>query len=202
MKISISTNIAQVRKGLLDVQKKQVPFIAATALNDVAFKARASITAQMPSIFDKQPARFTLQAIAVEKATKTTQAARVYVRPAQAEYLRFTEAPGARFPRAGGSLPIPVNMPLNASGNIPRNKIKQLAGKPGYFVGTVHGVRGLYQRPKDRKNGHLKLLARFVPSEHFDKPKLKFAERVDAVVRAEIEGALQTALAKALATAK
>jgi hypothetical protein len=31
---------------------------------------------------------------------------------------------------------------------------------------------------------------------------LKFAERVDAVVKAEIEGALQRAMAKALASAK
>lgn len=205
MKINISSNIEQVRKGLFDFQRRQIPFIAATALNDVAFKARASITAQMPSIFDKKPTAFTTRAIAVDKATKAAPTVRVYVRDAQAEYLQFTEAPGTRFPRAGGgSLPIPVDIPTNASGNIPRNKIAQLLAKPGYFIATIKGVRGLYQRPSksNRKTGQLKLLARFVTSKHFDKPKLHFAERVEVVVEAEIDGALQRALVKALASAR
>ena len=203
MKINISSNVGQVRKSLFEFQKKQVPFIAATALNDVAFKARASIIGQMPSIFDKKPTTFTLQAIAVDKATKSDLTATVRVKDAQAAYLKFTEAPGTRVPINGGSLPIPVNIQTNASGNIPRNKIAQVLTKPGYFVATIKGVRGVYQRPgKGNKTGKLKLIALLVTSEHFDKPKLQFVERVDAVVQAEIEGALQRALAKALASAR
>ena len=204
MKISISSNVAEVRKSLFDFQRRQIPFLAATALTDVAFKARASLVAQMPSIFHKKPTRFTMQAIAVDKATKSDLTATVRVKDAQAAYLKFTEAPGTRFPLNGGSLPIPVNMPTNASGNIPRNKIAQLQKKPGYFIATIKGVKGLYQRPakSDRKTGKTKLIALFVASEKFDKPKLQFVERVEAVVKAEIDGALQRALVKALASAK
>jgi hypothetical protein len=203
MKISISSNIAAVRKSLTDdFQRKQLPFATAAALNDVAFTAQRSIQSQMAtSIFDKKPTAFTTHSIAVDKATKSDPTATVRVKDAQAEYLKFTEAPGTRTPLNGGSLPVPVGIPVNASGNIPRKRIAQLAAKPRYFIATVKGTKGLYQRPTDRKQP-LKLMATFVKAKHFDKPKLKFAERVDAVVKAEIEGALQRAMAKALASAK
>jgi hypothetical protein len=51
---------------------------------------------------------------------------------------------------------------------LPKRTAK-LAAKPGYFVGTIHGVHGVWRRPKAGQGGagtygnHLTLLARFVP---------------------------------------
>jgi hypothetical protein len=197
IRINVSADIERAVRGLREVERKQIPFATAQALTATAKHAQASITAQLPSIFDR-PTAFTMRAIAIEAARKNKPTAAVFVRPIQAEYLALEETGGFRRARKS-VIPQPVAIGLNAYGNIPRNKIAQLARKPSYFIGTIKGVQGLYRRPEkaDRKAGHLQLLARFVPGWSI-KPKFKFIERVTADVRKTLPAAMQQALDKAL----
>jgi hypothetical protein len=197
IKINVSSDVAKLTRHLRDVEQRQIPFATATALTAVAKHAQASITAQLPSIFDR-PTPFTMRAIGMTPARKSDLTATVLVKPLQARYLELEETGGFRTSVSGKSLPEPIAIQTNQFGNIARGKIAQLAGKPGYFIGTVKGVKGLYQRPK---RGAMKLLARFVTGWAI-KPKFRFVERVDADVRQTLPAAMRVALAKALSTAR
>jgi hypothetical protein len=200
--INVSADIKRLTKHLDDIQRRQIPFATARALTITAKHAQAAITAQLPSIFDAKgaPTPFTLRAIASTPARKADLTATVFVRPMQARYLELEETGGQRTSATGKALPEPIAIGTNAYGNIPRKKIAQLAAKPGYFVGTVKGVAGLYQRPKNR-NQPLKLLARFVTGWAI-KAKFGFAARVTKDVRQTLPGAMKAAIDKALSTAK
>lgn len=195
--IKVATDVAKLTSHLRDIEQRQIPFATATALTAVAKHAQASITAQLPSIFDR-PTPFTMRAIGMTPARKSDLTATVLVRPLQARYLELEETGGFRTSVSGKSLPEPIAIPTNAYGNIPRGKIAQLATKPGYFIGTIKGVKGLYQRPK---RGAMRLLARFVTGWSI-KPKFRFAERVGIDVRATLPAAMRAALDKALSTAR
>jgi hypothetical protein len=197
IKINVSSDVKRLTAHLRQIEQKHIPFATAVALTNVARHAQASVTTQLPSIFDR-PTPFTLRAIASSPAKKSDLTATVFVRPLQARYLELEETGGERTSATGKSLPEPIAIALNAYGNIPRNKIAQLAQKPGYFFATVKGVKGLYQRPK---NGPLKLLARFVTGWSI-KPVFHFKDRVAADVSKTLPGAMKAALDKALSTAR
>lgn len=197
IKINVSADVSRLTAHLRSIEQKQIPFATAQALTAVAKHAQASVTVQLPSIFDR-PTPFTMRAIASTSARKSDLTATVFVRPMQARYLELEETGGFRTSATGKSLPEPIAIPVNKFGNIPRNKIAQLATKPNYFIGTIGSVRGLYQRSK---NGPLKLMARFVAGWSI-KPKFKFAERVTVDVRKTIPAAMRQAIDKALTTAR
>lgn len=191
--IKVSSDVARLTAHLREIERKHIPFATALALTATARHAQAALTAQLPSIFDR-PTPFTVRAIASTPATKANQTATVFVRPIQAAYLALEETGGFRTSATGKSLPEPITIGVNQYGNIPRNKIATLAQKPGYFVGTVKGIKGLYQRPK---TGALKLLARFVTGWAI-KPKFRFGERVTIDVRHTLPSATRAAIDKAL----
>jgi hypothetical protein len=195
--IKVSADVGRLTSHLRKIEREQIPFATAQALTTTAKHAQATLTAQLPSIFDR-PTPFTMRAIGMTPARKSDLTATVLVRPLQARYLELEETGGFRGSVSGKSLPEPIAIPTNAYGNIPRNKIAQLAAKPGYFIGTIKGVKGLYQRPK---RGALRLLARFVTGWAI-RPKFRFAERVGADVRQTLPAAMRAALAKALSTAR
>lgn len=66
---------SEVERALRDV-KQQVPFALSVAINDVAWKARETLRATLPSHLMLRNA-FTLSGITVEKGTKTTLDAKV-----------------------------------------------------------------------------------------------------------------------------
>jgi hypothetical protein len=196
IQINVSADIEKATRHLTALEKRHIPFATALALTEVAKHAQATVTAQLPSIFDR-PTPFTLRAIGMTPATKTNQTATVLVKPLQAEYLNLEETGGERTARSGKSLPEPAAIGLNQYGNIARNKIAQLVGKPGYFIGTVKGVRGLYKRPVKGKAGPLQLMARFVPGWSI-KPVFHFKDRVAADVARTLPGAMKRALDRAI----
>jgi hypothetical protein len=197
IRINVSSDVARLTSHLRQLEAKQIPFATASALTAVAKQAQASETARLPNIFDR-PTPFTMRAIGITAARKSDLTASVFVKPLQARYLELEETGGVRKAVSGKSLPVPMGIPLNTYGNIARNKISQLAAKPGYFIGTSKGVKGLYQRTKA---GPVKLLARFVLGWAI-KPKFHFQRDVTADVRKALPSAMRTALDRALNTAR
>ena len=197
--VKIQVDIKPVVRMLTDVQKKQVPFAAAQAINDVAFQAMRAERAGMSEVF-KHPRPFTQRApIVSQKAKKGSLSAIVSVNPAAERYLDPYEFGGRRaLPGKGMALINPVDIKLDAYGQI-RGKPSAIAGRTNVFVGDVRTkqgpVRGFWRR---LKNHHLQLLIRFTRVTDAKK-HLDFVKRGERVVQARFQVAFSTAMAKALA---
>ncbi len=143
-----------------DRVRREIRKATAAALTETARKAEQHVKLQLPKVFDR-PTPFTQRAPAHARARETENPieARVYIRPIQREYLRLQVTGGTR--RAGGSgLLVPRGARLNRYGNLPRGYLKRMLSRPDTFVGTVAGVRGLWQRA-GRGRRRLKLLVAF-----------------------------------------
>lgn len=77
MKVSVSTNIAELTADLNKMQREQLPFATAVALTKVAQRVKAAEVKVMARNFDR-PTRFTLNSLFVQQATKRRQEARVW----------------------------------------------------------------------------------------------------------------------------
>lgn len=200
----------------LEAAKGQVRFAAALALTTTAKDGQAEVTGAMSTTFDK-PTRFTMNAVTIIPARKTSLQAWVIVKDRQAEYLVMQETGGTRQPRPGKPINIPVNIRTNQSGNIPRGAIKRALARPDTFVAsgktpeTRHLPPGIYKRhekPKGRtragtarKARRPELLVDFERQAVY-RPRFRFEQRVVRVVANKWQGNFVQALQRALATAR
>ena len=67
MQININTNIKEVTKGMSSIQKKQIPFAAANAINTTLFELRKEMAKQTIKKLDR-PTPFTQRGFLVDKA--------------------------------------------------------------------------------------------------------------------------------------
>jgi hypothetical protein len=196
MKPDFRADFRPMTRALDDLARKQVPFAAARALNDTAAAAQIAVRRQLPSIFDR-PTPFTMNSIGVQRATKATLEARVFVKDKQAEYLELQETGGTRQPKKRAIL-LPRLIRRNQYGNMPRGAVAAARAKPATFSGKLDGVPGLWQR---LKGGATKLLA-FYASKATYKPRFGFKTRTLKVAQAAWPAAFRQSLAKALASAR
>lgn len=158
--LSVRSNLKAVTKALTDLERTQLPYATALALTGIAKRVQSAETAAIAAVFDR-PNAFTQRAVGMTRATKATLTATVFVKDAQAKYLEPQEAGGPQFLGGGKRIRTPVDIKLNASGNIAAGQIKRLLARPDVFIGTVKGVSGLWQRPvrgKRRRVSRRKLL--------------------------------------------
>jgi len=193
VRIKIDTSAA--RKQLTGMER-QIPFAKAAAVNDLAFQVQRAENDAMKEIFHR-PRPFTQKATAVRKATKSAPAALVFLKPAQERYLAPYEN-GGLHALPGKALLEPIEVRLDAYGQMPKGTAAKLAGRPDVFVGKVKNVAGFWQR---LKNGHLRLLIRFGVNKPVTK-RLNFERRAVALVKAKGAAAMQRAITKAIATAR
>jgi hypothetical protein len=187
--------------------KKQVPFAAAVAINSVGRAVRAQERAAIGELF-AHPRPFTKNSVFMASATKATPVATVFVRPEVAKYLAPYET-GGLHELPGKVLLNPKSVRLDAYGQMRQAQFKELAEKPGNFIGTVHGVTGLWQRPPAIAKGAkrrrklkagterigLKLLVRFGDALEVKK-HLDFVDRAQKIVDKELPKALGDAIQK------
>ena len=95
--IKIDVDLATFRAGLTDVEKRQFPFAAALALNDVAQDTVEGFREEMSEEFDR-PTRWTLSAFFVRRATKAKLSALVERKTPQRgrHYLAIQSSGGQR----------------------------------------------------------------------------------------------------------
>lgn len=222
--ISVSADLQKLTKSLSQLEKQQLPFAAAQALTAVARRVQAAEKKAMPEVFDR-PTPFTVNSVAVKGARKTNLEAVVFIKDIAAAYLAPYEFGGNhKLIGSGKTWLNPKDMALlNQYGNFSRAALKRFEGRPDVFIGSIktksgESIGGVWQRPaavqatKTRgkrgvalrginNSGHLKLLVRFGDARPV-RQHLEFGERafeaVDEVFAAEFE----TAMARAIATAK
>ena len=214
MRVTIDVSRAVKQLGAFE---KQIPFARAAALNDLAFQAMRAENDAIAKLF-AHPRPFTQRATQVEqKATKAVPLAIVSIRTAQDQYLDPYEY-GGEHELPGKVMLEPVDIRVDAFGQLPKGTLARLRQDPTVFVGTVHGINGFWKRGardvretrargKDARalkaaqvRGTLTLLIRILPNRPVGK-QLNFEERAFDLVAAQSEKAVTDAIDRALRTA-
>ncbi|QSR16056.1 hypothetical protein [Novosphingobium sp. KA1] len=195
---------------------EQMPFAEALALTRLAKGVSAEESRAVVDTFDN-PTPFTQKAFTVRAATKAVPIAYVSAKDIAVQYLAPYVFGGERSLGAKRTMLVPKASGTNQYGNLPRNKLKTLKGKPNVFVGTVatkggQQIAGVWQRPsasagRGKRNAGraaqsgLKLLIRF--SDTTEAPKhLPFFESARAYVARHAADEFRAALRQALATSR
>lgn len=216
MDVAFRVDTRGVKAGLDDFAKKQLPFATALALTSTAGYVGEAWQDEMRDVLDR-PTPFTLGAVAIRPAHKTRLIATVFIRPVAAQYLEPFVEGGVHFLGKKRGLLTPKAVPLNAYGNLSRNKLAQLKARKNVHIGAVRlrsgqVVNGVWQRSTKatRKRlakaggdggGTLKLLIRFSDPQRVTQ-RLDFAGRAEIAVRTHFVNELGKGLARALASAK
>ena len=187
----------------------QVRYATALMLTHLAKDGREAATRRIGQAFDK-PVRFTQSAITIKPASKVNLTSVVFAKDIQADYLAIQETGGERRPRSGAPVIVPVNIRLNAAGNIPRGKLKREVAKPTTFVSgqdtsrTRHLPPGIYQRFKRGRSKTArppKLLVALEKVARY-RPRFRFQQTVREAVEANIDRRWRDAVRRALETAR
>jgi hypothetical protein len=138
---------------------KNIPYAASRALNDTAAATANAVNMRMKLVF-RNPRPFVQRGGMFDKSTKNDLTAAVYINPRLMNSLGLEESGGWRIPKEDHTVNVPKNYPkLNQYGSM---------GGPGQhpvasmirtdattFVGTVHGVYGLWRRTNVKGSGEV-----------------------------------------------
>tara|TARA_B100001250_G_scaffold249230_1_gene214245 strand:+ start:1155 stop:1742 length:588 start_codon:yes stop_codon:yes gene_type:complete len=195
MQVNVKTNIKEITKWTTSVQKKQIPFATANAINQTLFQTRKVMMKQTEQKLDN-PTPFTVKSFLVDRAKKTKLIGILFIREAAEKYLKFQIDGGTR--SSGKKFSIPTkNAKLNKYGNI-IGKRTGLIKKQSQFLQTINGITGVWERQKDNT---LKLIIALRNSANY-KPKLPFYTIAQKYAASKFNKNLTNALNKALKTAK
>jgi len=165
-----------------------------------------------------KPTPFTIKGVKWQGAKKADYKlgklhSRVYVMDKQAQYLSYQIEGGTRTPK-GSAIAVPTtNLKLNKYGNMigGRNRIQRLLKKKNTFQGTINGVAGIWQRPKQGKRSGggfgttgpsgLKLLVAYENTVTYQ-PRFDFYGIGERSVRKNISIEMDKAIGRALRSAK
>lgn len=219
MKLTIKVDTRAIAREISSLARKQIPFAISQAINSTAQKVIAAETDALSETFDT-PRAFTKSAFTMASsfggkyATKRDPTAVIVAKPIQAAYLAPSEFNETQSLGQGRRIRTPVDIKTGAGGNIAKGAIAQLLAEPDVFLGVVHGVNGLWQRPssprpkgaprrriKSNTTGRLKLLVAFTRPVHV-KTQLGYLERARSVFEADWSREFDAALSKAIATAR
>ena len=195
-----------------NARKKLVPHASRMAINALAFDVMRAERAATKDIF-AHPRPFTQRAFMVEQAKSNVDPeAVVHARPEAERYLEPYEFGGTHV-LPGTALLNPKDIKLDQYGQLPKDIMDKLKGRPDIYIGTIRGIKGVWQRMninragKTRRKyqrgkaytpeqGAVQLLIRFGDALQVTK-HLNFEARAIAVVGANFMSAFRAALAKA-----
>ena len=219
--VNIQADVRRCAGMLQTAAERQLPFVLAVTVNNLAFEAQRAEGLHMQQVF-KHPRPFTARSTLVDQATKSNPTATIFVRPEVAKYLAPYEFGGLHV-LPGPVLLNPRAIPLDAYGQLPYRTMARLRGRKDIFIGrikTKHGeISGVWQRLSvnragnarrvrlagggvyDPQHGALKLLIRFgraVPvTQH-----LNFVATATSLIKARFRPAFQAAIDRALASSR
>ncbi len=213
--VNLSSNIAAVTKQLQDDFKRQVPFAASRAINELAFEARNYLKIEMGNYYDGGAVTYTKNSIYSTKSNKRNLVAKVYVGGNDQHRIRYvlnTIHGGTALPRKKAlTEPISKSIRLTKVGNnIPKGYIDRALQKPGYFIHrqtTKKGKKqktampsGLYKR-KTKKAYPIQLIVKFDPSSQH-KPVFPAMDLSETFVMKRFNKIFGKHLAQAIASRK
>ena len=195
MRVDIKSNIKEVTKGMSSIQKKQIPFATANAINTTLFELRKEMAKQTVKKLDN-PTPFTQRGFLVEKANKSKLFGSLFAKKEVAAYMHYQVEGGTR--SSGKKFAIPTsNAKLNRYGNIPNKKGGVVKGNKQKIL-TIKGMTGVYETHKDRT---VKLIVAFKNSATY-KAKFPFYVIAKKFTQAKFDRNFAKALTRALKTAK
>lgn len=154
--LRVRGDIKAAVRSLSRLQRRQVPFAASVALNDVAFDTRTHIITRIwPNSFPQaRNRRFPAALFRVRKSHKRRLRAEVF-QALDRDYVDIHVTGGTRTPKRGRHLAVPVQARATASGRIrsadlPRNL-------RGGFVADMRGRGPALWAPQGR-SGRLRLM--------------------------------------------
>lgn len=216
--INIRADLRPLQRAFVALGAKQLPFAAALALTTLAKGVQAVEREEEARTFTS-PTPFTLNAFAIQPATKSRPIATVFAKDVQAEYLAPYVGGGDRSLGGKRGMLVPRDIGTNAYGNLPKAALARLKGKPNVFIGPVttkagRVINGVWQRPTATRAstrrgklgvakpaGHLKLLIQFEDTTEAPK-RLDFYGRAQVYLRKNAAIAFDKAMRVALATAR
>ena len=196
---TVEANFSRMFKHLTDVERKQIPFAASQAINDVAFQSRTALQTNAKKQLDR-PTPFTLRGFMVRTANKRNLEGYVYVNKIQEKYLQFHIEGGDRKDKQVGRVLVPVNARLNKYGNMPGKKTG-VTKQAKRFTGVRKGVKGVWERRGGKKNPRVVLVAAYHNKATYQK-RFAFYETVHGVVNNNITKHFHKRLRLALRTAR
>ena len=124
MEVSIRNNIREVMRSLSSIEKKQVPFAASQAINDVAYGlARKQLPGEMDATFQGGATPYTKRAFKFTKSSKRDLRARVY---SEYPYMKLMVHGGQRLPKGRSIFIASDNIKRNKYGNVTRGKMQKM----------------------------------------------------------------------------
>ena len=214
LKINVKSNIKEFTKGLTRFQKKQVPFVAARTLTDVAFKVRENaIDKSFPQAFKNSvvASRMAKGRLRVMKAQKRDYnmgmlSAKVLDKSSNPlEYLVTHQKGGTKRPKSGDYIAVPsvkIKKKLGIRRN-PQWRPANLRNKPNFKTFEKgRWVRGRSIKTiveiKGKKMERAYSLVRSVPIPK----RLFFEENAERTVQKKIQYIWTAQLNRALQTSK
>ena len=218
--------LSEVQRMLRNLAEEQMPFALSSALNSTAFAVQKESRQRIATAFDR-PTPFIQSATRVEKSTKQSLTATVFIEPKRAQVLQWHEFGGARgrqrietWLQGKGWLPqgwraIPGNeMPRNSYGNPKQGVITQIIAALGQGLSGKAGTRRFFCIPVGSRSHlypgiyrvqgrslRIALLYLFVSQARYQ-AELKWRETVEASARRLLPGAMNAAIRRAIETAR
>lgn len=222
--------LPEVQRMLRNLTEEQIPFAISTALNSTAFAVQKESKQHIETAFDR-PTPFVKSATRVEKSTKQTLTATVYIEPKRAQVLRWHEFGGNRgnqrlevWLRGKGWLPqgwraIPGDeMPRNSYGNPKQGVVNQImaalaSGPTGpasnrrFFCIPVGDTRSTWLKPgiyrtRSRSAGAAIMPLYVFASRATYRATLDWLPTVEGAARRLLPDAMSAAIRRAIETAR
>ena len=188
--IDVKSDISELTKKLTHIQREQIPFATAKALTSTIWNARE--WAREGMVRDLESVKsYTLNAFKVTKATKRNLTATIEIKPVQNEYLTWQILGGEKTRKA---ISVPYDRP-----RMTRGMYKKWVARDDTFIGTIKGLRGLWQRTG---RGHVKLLFAFESKVDYKAGKWNYYGDVTRTAQQRFPVHFERALIHALQTAK
>jgi hypothetical protein len=208
--IKLDFDMRATERALNSLERKQLPFATALAINEVLGMVKAREPQELERELDN-PTPFTKRGLFQVRANKRKLHGVVGFKDGTANYLKLLATGGKRLPSKRALL-MPVNQRVNKYGNMPRGSVARVLQKPNVFSGKVKGVAGVWLRPKrgtQRRGGvgakgnqkAPKLLIAFRSSAQYRR-QLHFEARGTRLIKREIGPATTKSLKAAIRSAK
>jgi len=205
MRVSIKDNIKDVTKWTTGVQKKQVPFATAMAINKTLGIGKGNrmkgldraMQKQMIKKLDRPMAR-TTKAFYRIGARKTNLTGTLGFTEWANKFMQYLVHGGVRSGESSKvGVPYIPNAKLNKFGNIAGRK-SGLIKKQTQFIGNIKGIDGVWERQKDRS---AKLMVAIKNSVTY-KAMFPFYKIAESYAKANFDKNFAEAFTKALRNAK
>lgn len=190
--IKIASDLKKLEKKLTQIERKQLPYAASVALNETIKDVEKGLKRQLKKDIDR-PTPFTLKAFRIKRSTKRNLVAEISIKPIQAKYLGYQIDGGTRRAKRAAPVIIPREKQRNKYGNLPRGKLRRLAGRGSLVV--KNGFVGQKMARKIKPIAYLADKATY-------KKRFKFYERAKKTTRATLPRRLGASIRRALSTAK